>query len=114
MTENQIEFVKKCINDNDAHKFYCRKEWKKIRDKVLKLDHYECQKCKKKGKYSKAILVHHINHLKENPELALEIYDTKGKRNLISLCQSCHEKEHPEERHKWHKSKEGYTNDERW
>lgn len=53
-------------------------------------------KVQKKGKYSKAILVHHINHLKENPELALEIYDKEGKRNLISLCQSCHEEEHPE------------------
>ena len=53
-------------------------------------------KSAKKGKYSKAILVHHINHLKENHELALEIYDKEGKRNLISLCQSFHEKEHPE------------------
>lgn len=114
MTDNQIEFVKKCISDNDVHRFYCRKEWLEIRKKVLKLDHYECQKCKNRGKYKKAVLVHHINHLKDKPNLALEIYDNAGNRNLISLCQSCHEEEHPEERHKLCKNNEGYTNDERW
>lgn len=114
MTDDQIEFVKKCISDNDVHKFYCRKEWLEIREKVLKFDHYECQKCKKKGKYRKAILVHHVNHLKDKPSLALEMYDEKGERNLVSLCQSCHEEEHPEERHRWHKSDKGFINEERW
>ncbi len=114
MTDDQIEFVKKCISDNDVHRFYCRKEWLEIREKVLKFDHYECQKCKKKGKYRKAILVHHVNHLKDKPSLALEMYDEKGERNLVSLCQSCHEEEHPEERHRWHKSDKVFINEERW
>lgn len=112
MTDEQIEFVEQCIRDDDAHRFYCRKEWTSVRERVLKMDHYECQKCKSKGKYTRATLVHHVHHLKDYPNLALEIYDEDGNRNLVSLCQSCHEEEHPEERHKF-KASEPLT-EERW
>lgn len=114
MNQNQIDFVNNCIRDDNIHRFYCRKEWLQIREKVLKMDHYECQKCRRKGRYKRAVLVHHINHLKDRPDLALEIFDDNGKRNLISLCQSCHEEEHPEERHRWQKKDNQYTNTERW
>ena len=47
-----------------------------LRGKVLERDHHQCQICK----YSKKIIVHHIN---ENP---------KDNRldNLVVLCQICH------------------------
>lgn len=114
MTDNQIKFVEKCIKDNDVHRFYCRKEWKKVKEIVLKLDNYECQKCKVKGKYKRATLVHHINHLRDYPDLALEIYDQNGERNLISLCQECHELEHLDERPRFKRKKETYINKESW
>lgn len=81
--------------------FYLTRKWKKKRLEVLKLDKHECQYCKRKGRYTKATLVHHVKHLDEFPELALEIYytDTDGqsKRNLLSTCKDCHETEgHPE------------------
>ena len=107
-----LEFIKRCISDDDTHRFYCRKEWQEIREKVLRLDHYECQKCKAKGKYKRAVIVHHVHHLKDYPSMALDIYDKEGNRNLVSLCQSCHEEEHPEERHRW-QAKEPLTK-ERW
>lgn len=107
-------FIIKCIRDDDVHRFYCRKEWKQVRDEVLSIDHNECQKCKSRGKYNKADIVHHIHHLKDYPELALNIYDDEGHRNLISLCQSCHEEEHPEERHKFRRKEDSYRNEERW
>lgn len=114
MTDEQIQFVEQCIRDDNVHRFYCRKEWKKIKADVLKLDKYECQKCKAKGKYTRAILVHHVNHLRDYPSLALEIYDPNGKRNLISLCQDCHEQEHLNERPRFKTKKENYMNKEKW
>ena len=95
--------------------FYISKEWRRLRQDVLKADKYECQFCKVNGKYTKATTVHHVNHLDKHPELALEKYytDNNGnvKRNLISVCKDCHETVcHPERlRH----TKEP-LNEERW
>ena len=71
-------------------KFYRSRGWRKKRAEILKRDRNECQRCKRDGLYTKADCVHHIKHLKKHPELAL--HDI----NLISLCNSCHDKEHPE------------------
>lgn len=105
MTEQQIEYVRMCIEKDDIHSFYIWTEWKKTRRDVLNMDHKECQRCKAKGKYSKATTVHHVNYVKRHPELALNVwYDWHGqtKRNLISLCHDCHEAVHgyrkPEEK----------------
>ena len=51
MTEHEIAFVKKCIREN-IHRFYTWGKWKALREQVLKLDKYECQLCKKRGKYT--------------------------------------------------------------
>lgn len=96
MTKEQIEYVKNCINTN-VHNFYIWSEWQKVRTQVLLMDKFECQDCKKRGRYTKANTVHHHQFLKKYPELALEIfYEFKGKRyrNLISLCHDCHEARH--------------------
>ena len=78
--------------------FYDKPEWRKLRKEVLSADKYECQECKRKGKYKRATHVHHVNHLDKHPELALEKHykDDNGsvKRNLISLCRDCHEEVH--------------------
>lgn len=96
MTEEEIRYVKACVEKN-IHLFYVWSSWKHIRQKVLEMDHHECQRCKAKKIYTKATTVHHVNYVKRHPELALEIwYEWNGvkKRNLISLCHDCHEAVH--------------------
>lgn len=99
MTKSEIEFAKWCA-EYDLHKFYDWHRWKVKRRKVLEADHYECQICKAKHKkYTRADVVHHVNHFLQHPELALEMYYTDAvtherKRNLVSLCRDCHEEIH--------------------
>lgn len=102
----------KLIETGNTDSFYNWAEWKALRLDVLKLDNYECQICKAKGKYKKAVIVHHVKHLKENPELALCIWNG-DKRQLISVCKACHEDEHPESQRQWKKIKMPLTV-ERW
>ena len=112
MTEHEIAFVTKCIREN-IHRFYTWGKWKALREQVLKLDKYECQLCKKRGKYTKATTVHHVNYVKKHPDKALEIwYSFRGekRRNLISLCHDCHEEVHG---YRKPKKKEPLT-EERW
>ena len=81
-------------------RFYTSRTWKRQRKEVLALDNNECQKCKSQGKYKRATMVHHVNHLKDRPDLAMEVWyiDAAGvkRRQLLSLCDDCHEEEHPE------------------
>ena len=98
MTPEQIEYVTRCIADNNVHAFYIWTPWIRLRSEVLDEDRHECQRCKERGKYTKANTVHHVKHVKAHPELALEkcYIDDAGeqRRNLISLCHDCHEREH--------------------
>lgn len=70
--------------------FYKSKAWKRKRKKILKRDGYMCQHCKRYGRMRQAVVVHHIKEYKDYPELGL------SDDNLISLCNGCHNKEHPE------------------
>ena len=70
--------------------FYKTKAWKRKRLSILKRDKYLCQHCKRYGRRRDATTVHHIKHYEDYPELGL--VDS----NLISLCSTCHNKEHPE------------------
>ncbi len=70
--------------------FYNSLSWQRKRRAILKRDGYMCKRCRRYGKNVEASVVHHIKHLDEHPELAL--VDS----NLISLCDKCHNKEHPE------------------
>ena len=51
MTQEQIDYVKKCIRE-DIHRFYVWGPWKKVRREVLQMDHGECQRCKAKKRYN--------------------------------------------------------------
>ena len=70
--------------------FYCTKKWKQKRASILKRDGYRCKNCMRYGRIRPAVTVHHIKHLEDAPELALDA------RNLISLCAACHNEAHPE------------------
>ena len=85
------------INNNNVERFYASAEWLALRSEVLKYDHYECQLCKQHGRYRRGVLVHHVKHLRDRPDLALSIYDPEtGERQLITVCKQCHEEQHPE------------------
>ena len=70
--------------------FYKSKAWERKRAAILRRDGYQCQRCKRYGRQRPATMVHHIKHYDECPELALD------NNNLISLCNDCHNAEHPE------------------
>ena len=80
---------------------YLSKAWRRKRAKILELDHNECVICKAQGRHTPAIIVHHVRHADEYPELFLcDTYsDSDGTehRQLISVCKWCHENVcHPE------------------
>lgn len=108
-----LKRLNELIKSGNTDAFYTWTSWLRKRDEVLSLDNYECQECKRNGRYSKAVLVHHIKHLKDRPDLALTIWDGKD-RQLISLCKSCHEKKHPESLKRYSAKTDGYMNAERW
>ena len=62
-------------------------EWKVIRDKIFKRDHYTCQKCGVKFCDEKGLPlnVHHI--------IPHRIIKNHSEHNLITLCKKCHKKE---------------------
>ena len=97
----ETEWIQKLISEDNVHAFYTSKHWRRMQKQVLKDNHWECQRCKKKGLVVTATTVHHKQYLRQHPELALE------KENLEAICEKCHYEEH-------HKKKDKYTNEERW
>ena len=120
MTAEDIEYARDCIEHNDAHRFYCSARWQSTRELVMELDHHECVRCREvHHRICRASTVHHVHHLDEYPQMALEIWDEDGMRNLVSLCNSCHNEVHPEKQIKFKrildaKAKVKPMNDERW
>ena len=92
------EEIIKAIRENKAYKIYKDKNYKKLRARVLKDLHNECQRCKANGKVTRAVLVHHVREVKKYPELAYKEFfideDGNEKRNLLPLCKQCHEEVH--------------------
>ena len=83
--------------------FYDSYAWRKMRAQILRLDHNECVLCRnREHKHTPAVLVHHVWHLDEYPQYGLMPYvrdpaTGELRRNLISVCKSCHENVcHPE------------------
>ena len=74
----------------DSNNFYNTRKWRKKRIVILKRDNFLCRRCARYGKEVDATTVHHIMPLEFFPELAL-VND-----NLMSLCEKCHNKMHPE------------------
>lgn len=76
--------------------FYHTRAWKQVRAAALARDRGMCCDCR--DRYSsgvgvrpnRATMVHHIIPVEERPDLALSL------ENLRSLCDACHNKNHPE------------------
>lgn len=96
VTERELARLQALLAADKGDLFYHWSAWERLRDEVLRLDHYECQLCKARGRYAKAVVVHHVAHVKDRPDLALSLYGDDGERQLISVCKRCHEELHPE------------------
>lgn len=98
MIKNLEKWIRELIAEDKLYKFYKSREWLTLRQNVLGKYHNECQDCLERGKYTRAETVHHINEVKDRPDLALSEYytDCDGVRrvNLKPLCKQCHNAEH--------------------
>ena len=76
--------------------FYTSAAWRAVREQALIRDHYICQKCQRKAdmglifRPNAATMVHHLKPRSQYPGLELCL------DNLESLCDACHNEEHPE------------------
>lgn len=123
------EYINELIEQNALWKFYKSKEWIELKTKILIENHYECAECKKHGKITRYDIdkngnkklistVHHVQFVRNHPELAMSrtyTYEGKDYPNLIPVCKACHNKLHPEKRirAKAYMPKH-FENEERW
>lgn len=98
MSQKQLERLRLLIEAGEEEKFYSWQEWKRLSNTVrTRLDHAECQLCRARGKVGPGEIVHHVQHLRDRPDLALSIWDPEThERQLLTLCRACHEMQHPE------------------
>ena len=67
-------------------RFYNSKAWERLSAAVRKADHYQCVLC---GSAKRPLIVHHVKHLKDRPDLALSLRDPDtGERQLISFARA--------------------------
>lgn len=95
----------------EADPFYGSPEWKAARAEALRRDGYKCVWCMAAGRKITlasglrvpvpADMVHHIKPRKLFPELSLRL------DNLVSLCNACHDRAHPEKHERAEKPKNG-------
>lgn len=112
-------WIRELIAQDKVMLFYQTEEWKSLRKEVLEEHYNECVECAKKGRYTRAECVHHVNEVRNAPHLALSKYytDATGKkhRNLVPLCNVCHNQVHSKFE-KWQQSQKKYNfvNEEKW
>lgn len=82
------QWIRGLIRDNKLDRFYNSSTWERLRDQVKAEQHNECQLCRQAGVYGPPDIVHHIKHVRQYPELALD------KDNLITVCDAHHWLEH--------------------
>lgn len=87
--------VEQDMQRKQADSFYLSKAWRTVRAEALRRDHGMCVRCMERfmnggEKPRLAVIVHHKKSRKEYPELELDL------DNLESLCDICHNREHPE------------------
>lgn len=92
------DWIRQLYREGRIYRFYKSPEWLRLRLHVLQEAHWECEECRRLGKYSRAKVVHHVNEVRDRPDLALSAWytDQEGnrRRNLKALCMDCHEVEH--------------------
>jgi len=127
--EKTAAYIKSLIAQGKLWKFYKGKKWIALKRQILEENHFECRICKQKGiitRYDEGkdgkrrILstVHHVNEVRERPELALSRFyiDASGSRceNLIPVCKACHNALHDRTFSGAKYQAEHFVNKERW
>ena len=92
-------WIRELEREGRLYRFYKTQEWRELRERILQEHHNECIRCKGKepAVYTRAVHVHHVNEVKDRPELALSrtYRDADGVHdNLLPLCMQCHNEEH--------------------
>lgn len=110
-------WIRQLAKDGRLYRFYKTEEWLALREQVLRDHHHECAMCKAKtpAVYTRAAHVHHVNEVKDRPELALSrtYRDAEGVHdNLLPLCIVCHNVVH--DRHYTGGPSKTPLNEERW
>lgn len=93
----QLAHVRELLRGKRGVKFYQSPAWSRLRAEVLAGSHYECAVCAQRGKYTRAVCVHHVHHVEDHPELALALHYFSGGESfaqLVPLCHECHEDAH--------------------
>ena len=109
-------YIRQLIAENNIEQFYQSDDWKELRKEVRRELHNECQECLKRGIYTRADCVHHVLEVKNRPDLALSKYytdrDGQQQRQLVTLCDTCHNIVH-DKLYNWQR-KGKFDNTERW
>lgn len=112
LTQEEIERI---VHTKDYYKVYKTGTWYRLKADVLKEFHNECYMCKEHGIIKPAQTVHHVKEVKKYPSLVYQeyYYDINGKkkRNLIPLCNDCHNLAH---KRFGHPERKKPLNEERW
>jgi 5-methylcytosine-specific restriction endonuclease McrA len=75
--------------------YYNTARYLRWREKVLRRAKYLCQECARYGIHAPATTAHHILPIKEFPDKRYNL------KNGAALCNSCHNKAHPEKGGDW-------------
>lgn len=86
--QNRNRYYDSKVRDDKTNKFYHSSAWAKTRYARLVRDNKLCQDCLSSRRITIADTVHHIIEVKQNWSKRFDI------DNLISLCNSCHNKRH--------------------
>ena len=89
---NRHKEYKRYRTDVEEQRFYNSVDWKNIREKIRNKDNGLCLVCLDNKEIKQMNTVHHIEELKENWDA--RFYED----NLISVCESCHQKIHKQYR----------------
>lgn len=113
------DWIRALLKADEIYKFYKTDEWIELRDAVLRDSHYECARCLERGRYTRAVMVHHVNEVRKRPDMALtreyKDKDSGMRANLMPLCFACHEAEHNRfGNYRKQKQTEQFSNVERW
>ncbi|WP_241559281.1 HNH endonuclease [Lysinibacillus halotolerans] len=108
ISQKRFKELMRYIHEGNLMKFYKSREWMRLRLQALERDNYECQECKRKGRYRRAQCVHHLKEVKVVPILALTL------SNLESLCNSCHNKMHDRYGTIMVQQGKRFVNEEKW
>ena len=95
-------------------RFYHSQAWRRLSERILIRDHYECQECRKKmrsgvrTKIKRATQVHHIVPYETRPDLGLD------EDNLEAICDGCHNEAHGRTWTQNQRPRKKYATEERW